>query len=523
MDIYVSFSNASDEHVSLIKEIITKLVAKGYNVISSLDGLFLNSGNGDGEEKSSSGQASALVKPFDSISESEKAFKNAKNIVVFLSDRYMRKNLHCLCELHYILEKAKDKCIMPIRLNNGGIYDNGMESYVKDAIAKIGEVYDKKYGKKAKKAKELQLIEEEFLKINSEKFNRESNENDDCATPKDIRCFFRNYYTDNLKVKIDDNSADKAVDAIVGKLGLPTNYEPIVEGKDYTVWDSFINTIKENETILLLGDSVLNVNNITLGKHLDEILLDLGNNNQQFVKQGANKGHDLREWYVANKGNDNIITSMKLNGFNKIKQEDEQLIVNDQLAYQKLQELLESNRFKIIFSSSYSAKVFDVVKEYAKEKNYILDAKELNKKRNFSKKEDDGDDTIHLSDGKEEECIQFYDLVRVSGRKNLIFSEMDFVEFAYSCISAIANERENISGKCLLALGTNFPSWVLRFIWYALTEHKTDNSIVNNSFIANTKIDKKTESLITNNGVILVEKHETLDFINRFLNKINNN
>ena len=207
MDIYVSYSNVSEKHVKLITQIVEKLKDKGYNVISSID-------------------EGSLVQPFESISDAERQYLNAKNIVIFVSDKYMRQNPHCLHELHYILKKADDKVIMPIRLLSGGFLDKAENDYIKDSVGMLYTFYNK--------GDKRTPIEDRVYEMNTDRFNPDENcDNTECTTPKDIKKFFKDFYTDRLKVRIEDN-VDVAVEAIVQRLQNPLKSETQKEPKTTT-------------------------------------------------------------------------------------------------------------------------------------------------------------------------------------------------------------------------------------------------------------------------------------------------
>ncbi|MBO7568127.1 MAG: leucine-rich repeat protein [Bacteroidales bacterium] len=202
-DIYVSYASHSTEHVDTIKSVIDVLKQRGYSVCSSLDGSF--------------------VDPFESISDAEVKFKEVKNIIIFVSDNYFRDSLHCLHELHYILSDANKKNIMPIRLANGEFLDKGEADYIVASIKTLNMLYNKRHNQKVT----LEEIERKLYSINSSKYmpNMPFENNKECPTPKDIELFFKKYYTDRLKVRVDDSDIDVAVEAIVNKVGSPKQSE----------------------------------------------------------------------------------------------------------------------------------------------------------------------------------------------------------------------------------------------------------------------------------------------------------
>ena len=119
--------------------------------------------------------------------------------------------------------------------------------------------------------------------------------------------------------------------------------------------------------------------------------------------------------------------------------------------------------------------------------------------------------------GKTNDKLIFIDLLRYSGIQNLIFSEDKIVKFINSCIIALYNynnkNNRQLNNRFVLTLGTNFPSWALRFMWERLTNNNENRET---ALISNTIVDHKTDRLITSNdGLIL--KDESIDaFMKRF-------
>lgn len=118
---------------------------------------------------------------------------------------------------------------------------------------------------------------------------------------------------------------------------------------------------------------------------------------------------------------------------------------------------------------------------------------------------------------KNSDKLIFIDLLRYSGAQNMVFSEEKIVKFINTCIIALYNynnkNNRQLNNRFVLTLGTNFPSWALRFMWERLTNNNENRET---ALISNTIVDHKTDRLITSNdGLIL--KDESIDaFMKRF-------
>lgn len=534
MDIYVSYSNESKEHVEQITQLISKLTSKGYNVISSIDGSF--------------------VKPFESISEAEKQFRDVNNILIFVSDRYMRANPHCLYELHFILMGAKAKNIMPIRLSNSKFLDKGESIYVKESINMLHNLYNIQYVEK----KRLEIIQDKMYSINSTQFNPEEGyDNTHCPTPNDIVSFFKELYNDPLKMRIEEGEIDKAINAIAGKLGLSSKSDAKKSGdiNPYIVdkYKSCYIELNKGKNILLVGDFILSQKN---GKDLGECM---ENELLSFINgKHGDKYKTLAEWYNEKHDLEKEMTEVREYAKTKYLEIVDEKIgdanvdgtinktnVDTDINGEKLRTLLNTNKFDIIFSLSYSWKIYEIVKEYAENKHLIFEHKVLvdnilKKVVLEDKKDDDSENELNVIEScqkKDEEIfssvkeqydkIILYDLVRISSEKidDIYISELDIVEFVHSCITAIADSKkknEIEKYRFFLTLGTNFPSWALRFIWYSFVvqtakDNSTNASILNNSYVSNLiytdKMKSKMKRLLEDNNSFYIEPKDTAIFV----------
>ena len=130
----------------------------------------------------------------------------------------------------------------------------------------------------------------------------------------------------------------------------------------------------------------------------------------------------------------------------------------------------------------------------------------------------------HLSEKK----FYYIDVIRSGGKSKFVFSELTLIEVINNFIAAINVNSTLVSAisKCdyVMTVGTNFPNWMMRFIWERLTrvvkspgdcvrlETYVDNSIV---------IDNKVKRLLKNNGgVIYSENNIEIEDISRCLRLI---
>lgn len=120
---------------------------------------------------------------------------------------------------------------------------------------------------------------------------------------------------------------------------------------------------------------------------------------------------------------------------------------------------------------------------------------------------------------KNKDKIIYIDLLRRSGAHDIIISEAKIVEFINSCIIALYNynitQKPLLNNRYVLTLGTNFPTWALRFMWERLTNNNDnrENALINNKFI-----NDKTGKLISVNGGYVLKDESITAFINKFQN-----
>ena len=102
--------------------------------------------------------------------------------------------------------------------------------------------------------------------------------------------------------------------------------------------------------------------------------------------------------------------------------------------------------------------------------------------------------------------IAYYEMLDFNNRSS---SEKEIVDLINRFLVAVANEKIP-SDRYVLIVGAKFPGWALRFVWNALTDKygykrlASNNSeiatIINNSFIDNKEVDDDTVGFVKDNG-----------------------
>ncbi len=434
---------------------------------------------------------------YDRISAFEKEIGNAKIVIIFLSQKYL-KSKHCMyewTEIHKNLDwnnkerENNNKKIIYIRYN--GISQKSdtkwefnkwypeLRRYWEDEL----NTYWKKYVREQRTA---DLIDKETYK-NEFYFN---------AMKKIMNGPHRDtpdwYYTSDL---YEGDAIDKIINSIKNYIKNQHDYEE-------KQWEKFLC----NKTILLVGDSALQY-------HYNDVTVQLG----EYIEA------NLAEWLYMH-GYD-----MTVREFNRLmmysgnahhikdyyKTIFEEKIKKENILFDKLKKLLESYRFDMILSVGYSGKIIEAVKAaYANELNIIEYVKGLQ----FTQQYKEGD-------------VNYYQLVpcisKYTESREILFSEYDLTKFTYDFISAVKSKKighnrslNYYNDKKLIILGTNFPGWALRFVWTTLTGVNKQESI-----IINKDVDSKSYKFIAKQSEVLVIKNKDnrLEDIMIRLTKLANN
>lgn len=436
-------------------------ITKNISSDSNKDNVFQRVKNILQEEKINTETDEQLIAG-DNLDEFERKFKDAKIVIVILSDKYLTSE-HCMNEWKNIQQSIKSKKVFYIKYN-----EEIIKKKTGEVICKKGFDLGNNQYRTLLYSFWINFFEKNYDLPHKPTIIEKALQN--CCYFDEISKIYtlvENYVTPRTGSKTF-NQHLKSICEEIKKMQEPTSF-----------YNGLLNSILTNETILVIGDSVLEFGDKCLGQVVDEEL-------QRWLIEDKGKCCiSLRDW---NRNFYDEKIRIEEYGY-KIIQEKSNACNND-----KFLQLLNDGKFNTIISLGYSDKLYDTVENYARKNTNFPPTYIPLKGEQFAKPE-------HSNP------IKFYDLVRdrigeknntnkeetnhtFSKKENILFEEKTIVDFISACIIAIRKEI-SFANKSVLALGTNFPGWGVRFIWNALNYHSSVNPA-----LSNRELDSKTYNYI---------------------------
>ena len=434
-----------------------------------------------------------------SIAKAAEEIGKGDTVIVVLSERYFT-SLACLREFFLIRQNGNlNKRVFYIVIKNGEIRDRDI--FVK-SIQSLAII----------KYNILQIVESNYCYLTkTESFALENN------MYADVLGFLRQDTEDKCTMNIEYWKKDKyskLIEHLKEHIKETIKYGINIDEEVDNCLKVITHEKYDKDAILLIGDSIFDVETDdgrkNLGTVINEIILKKANSLS--LKHGNGQEKTLREWYKKNY-DEKYVEELKTSAFIPVMDEIKRIQNNplNRNMNKRLLELLNTNKFNKIMSIGYSDLIYKTIEDYKKGKENI---------KIITLGQSGFAEPVVEFNG-----IYFYDLLDMENRKksnngSLIFTEYDIVDFVSKCIFAV-NKESILPKKYLLTLGTNFPSWALRFMWFSLTKNVNNLSFNNKGFIANQKIDNKTRRFVNSNGAAFVPDNETNRFIDKLLSKLN--
>ena len=306
-------------------------------------------------------------------------------------------------------------------------------------------------------------------------------------------------------------------------------------------WSRLLDKISERNTVLVIGDGLTKVNNISLVEYISSKLLEqvksyyiegwrsLGvpeDNYEENLRKvitlptngsimDMNWG-DYSDAFLKTKSGDlvqyvkNLIDDLPLETFN----------------YELLYKILSLQKFNIILSTSYSKEYKDIVEKWA-----------LDSKRDFYYA-DIQNDLLMISGAKQglswngsKNQVLFLNLMghisnKTRSLNHILVTEEDMILFVCSWIAALnksaSNLIEQLKEAFLLVLGCHVPSWAFRFIWYIVknpTLKKLSESGLQSLCLRPTPWDDNVSKFILRYSTKIIEAEKTITFVDELVER----
>lgn len=300
-------------------------------------------------------------------------------------------------------------------------------------------------------------------------------------------------------------------------------------------WSHLLDKIAERNAVLVIGDGLTKVNNISLVEYISSKLLE------------QVKSFYIERWrsfgVPEDKYEENLRKVIKLptNGaimdmnwgdysdaFLKTKSGDlvqyvKKLIddlPSEEINYELLFKILSLQKFNIILSTSYSKEYKDIVEKWAFDTNrdfYYADIQ---------------NDLLMISGAKQgfswngtDNQVLFINLMghistKTRSLNHILVTEEDMILFVCSWIAALNKSTstliEKLKDAFLLVLGCHVPSWAFRFIWYIVKNpslKKLPESGLQSLCLRPTPWDDNVSKFILRYSTKIIEAEKTITFV----------
>ena len=414
----------------------------------------------------------------DKVSCFEKEIGNGKIVVIFLSRKYLESK-HCMYEWTKIHENEDNKKIIYVKYKRHNKKEPGAWNYsawFSDLLKYWEDQLDTYWKRYVRVANEPSVIDKESYYYN---FYRQQITQIESGKKRDRLDW---YYSD------DENVIDLVINNIIDYINKELGENRI---------DKLYKKIATSKSILCIGDDLVSYKEnpdskgMPLTKYVDEQF--------QILKKSRYQGRNY---------NDKSDYARILNNIDQ-----------DCLHTDELDKILQYHKFEAYIIIGFSNKLFETIKKRLgndkdrfyqvydlKNSQFVLNQDESQKLNERSKTNDNDKQSI-------KKVVRIYRTLKMSNytEDDVVLFEMDFVKYTNHLVQAIEKESNAFSGKMLLSLGTNMPTWALKFVWGALSEYGGIESLISNQ-----EIDENTHSLIESNKGILINNAELMSLADKF-------
>ena len=306
-------------------------------------------------------------------------------------------------------------------------------------------------------------------------------------------------------------------------------------------WSRLLDKISERRTVLVIGDGLTKVDNVSLVEYISSKLLE------------QVKSYYIEGWrsfgVPEDKYEENLrkVVTLPTNGsimdmnwgdysdaFLKTKSGDlVQFVKNliddlpsEDFNYELLYKILSLQKFNIILSTSYSKEYKVIVEKWALDSNrefYYADIQ---------------NDLLMISGAKQglswngsDNQVLFINLMghistKTRSLNHILVTEEDMILFVCSWVAALnksaSNLTEQLKDAFLLVLGCHVPSWAFRFIWYIVknpTLKKLSESSLQSLCLRPTPWDDNVSKFILRYSTKIIEAEKTITFVDELVER----
>lgn len=306
-------------------------------------------------------------------------------------------------------------------------------------------------------------------------------------------------------------------------------------------WNGLLDKISERKIVLVVGDGLTKVNDISLVEYISSKLLEQVK--AYYIDGWKNFGVPENKYEENLKKVVTLPTNASIMDMNWGDYSDAfintksgdlvQFVRNliddlpsEKLSYDLLYKILSLHKFNIILSTSYSKEYKDIVEKWALETNrdfYYADIQ---------------NDLLMISSEKQgipwkghNNQVLFINLMghispKTRSLNHILVTEEDMILFVCSWIAALnksaSNLTEQLKDAFLLVIGCHVPSWAFRFIWYIVknpTLKKLSESKLQSLCLRPTPWDDNVSKFILRYSTKIIEAEKTNTFVDELVNR----